>query len=237
MNGPMDNVRKEFSRNAKYYNEYNQIQKEVVKDLLAEIKHKPKRIIDIGSGRGELFSRIDWPLDSFTAVDFSEAMCRLHPRAENVRIIQGDFNRPETFRRLKVEPCDLICSASALQWAKELAFVFEQVAGFHRPVALALFTSNTFSRLHSALGVNSPLHTKETILNEAHRVFGPCRTFVKTYRLTFDSTKLMLNYIKRSGVSSGMKKLSVGELRQLIKDNHLKSIEAEVLFIISDADA
>lgn len=229
----MDNVEREFSRNAKYYNEYNQIQQEVVKDLLNGLENRPERVLDIGAGRGEVYSRIDWPLESFVAVDFSETMCNLHPKAPCVRVIQGDFNVSETFALLKDESFDLICSASALQWAKDLAFVFKQIAAFEKPVALALFTSNTFSELHTTLGVNSPLHSKKAIEDEALRVFPQCRIFVKTYRLTFDSTQLMLNYIKRSGVSSGMKKLSVGELRKIIKADRLKSIEAEVVFIIS----
>lgn len=229
----MDNVHREFSRNAKYYNEYNQIQKEVVKDLLQEVSGKPERIVDIGAGRGEVYTQISWPLTSFTAVDFSEAMCDLHPAASDVRIIRGDFNRPEIFKQLNASPFDLIVSASALQWAKDLDFVFKEIAALGKPVALALFTSATFGELHAALGVNSPLHSKATILETAARHLGGCRTFVKHYTLTFDSTKLMLGYIKRSGVSSGMHKLSVGELRKLIKEDRLKRIAAEVIFIVS----
>lgn len=227
----MDNVQKEFSRNAKYYNEYNRIQREVVKDLLVGISIRPERILDIGAGRGELYSQIDWPLSSFVAVDFSEAMCRLHPSASNVRIIRGDFNRADTFKTLRQESFDLICSASALQWAEDLSFVFEEIVAFKKPIALALFTSSTFAALHKALGIRSPLHTQEEILGSATAAFGDFSHTLKRYRLTFDSTKAMLEYIKKSGVSSGSKKLSVGELRSLIKENRLKSIEAEVVFL------
>lgn len=233
MNGYMDNVQREFSRNAKYYNEYNRIQKEVVKDLLAGIQARPGRILDIGAGRGEVYSQIDWTVESFVAIDFSEAMCRLHPKTSNVRVLQGDFNRPEMFFSLRRERFDQIVSASALQWAHRLGPVFEEIKALNCPVALALFTSNTFADLHTTLGVRSPLHSKELIEQEAGRVFGGCRLSVRRYCLTFDSTKLMLEYIKRSGVSSGTKRLGVGELRRLITEDRLKSIEAEVVFIYS----
>lgn len=227
----MDNVQKEFSRNAKYYNEYNQIQREVVKDLLSGLSTHPSRVLDIGAGRGELYSQIEWPLSFFVAVDFSEAMCRLHPTGSNVRIMRGDFNRAETFRTLREESFDLICSASALQWAEDLPFVFGEIAAFKKPVALALFTSSTFAALHTALGIRSPLHTEENILKSAAAAFPGLSHSLRRYTLTFDSTKSMLEYIKKSGVSSGSKKLPVGELRTLIRQDSLRSIEAEVVFI------
>ena len=226
----MNNVQREFSRNAKHYNQYNQIQGEVVKDLLAEIKDSPKRILDIGAGRGEVFSQITWPLQHFTALDFSSRMCELHPKNDYVEIVAGDFNNTATFEILRKKPYDRIVSASALQWADDLEVVFREIAAFKTPVALALFTSKTFACLHERLGVESPLHTLETIESAANSNFT-CETFVKKYRLHFDSTRLMLEYIKKSGVSSGSKKMGVTHLRELIRENRLHSIEAEVIFI------
>jgi hypothetical protein len=113
-----------------------------------------------------------------------------------------------------------------------LDFVFGKIAGLDKPVALALFTSHTFGALHHALKLRSPLPGKEKIAAAARRHFG-ADISVKRYDLTFETTRMMLDYIKKSGVSSGIKQLGVGELRALIRDNCLKRIEAEVVFIVS----
>jgi len=228
----MDSVKKEFSRNARFYNRYNQIQKSVVTDLLAQVTDRPRRIVDLGSGSGEVYTQISWPVESFTAVDFSEAMCRLHPLDKEVTVLRGDFNEDAIFSTLSTISFERLFSASALQWAHDIHSVFLQIARLQKPIALALFTSNTFASLHHALGVSSPLPTKEKIEDEAKRHFK-ADISVKRYELAFESTRMMFDYIKKSGVSSGMKQLGVGELRQLIRENRLRKIEAEVVFIVN----
>ena len=51
------------------------------------------------------------------------------------------------------------------------------------------------------------------------------------YRLEFESTREMFRYIKQSGVSSGERKLSYTQTKQLMVNYPLKYLEFEVLFI------
>ena len=228
----MSSIKQEFSRNARHYNQYNIIQKSVVAELIRTMPKKSKAIVDIGCGRGEVYAQLPWKTDSFTAVDFAEGMCALHPRAPEIQVIQGDFNDPDLFSRLMREPLDRVVSASALQWSVDLEKTFALIASMGKPVSLALFTSNTFASLHERLGVHSPLYGPKMILDLAQQYFH-AQTFIKRYHLDFDSTQELLQYIKRSGVSSGYRRSGITSLRELIRDNTLRSIDAEVVFIVN----
>ncbi len=226
----MSTVQQEFSKNAHHYNRYNMIQKAVVAELIRSIPERPRHLLDIGCGRGEVYAQLGWEVESFLGVDFSPGMCALHPTAPGVRVEHGDFNDAELFERLAQEPLDRIISASALQWSSDLEWTMGRIAALNRPVSLALFTSKTFASLHDRLGIQSPLYSADFITDVSGRFFDAVPV-VRHYRLDFESTKDLLHYIKRSGVSSGSKQLSVGALRDLVRENILRSIEAEVVFI------
>ena len=56
---------KEFSRFAEDYQSYKIIQSRVAKELVALVDSKPKNILDIGAGSGEIYKNIDWEFDRF----------------------------------------------------------------------------------------------------------------------------------------------------------------------------
>ncbi|MDQ1340731.1 MAG: malonyl-CoA O-methyltransferase [Campylobacterota bacterium] len=228
----MSNIKREFSKNAIYYDSYNLIQKEVASHLLKKIKTKPLKIIDIGAGSGEIFKQLDWKVSEFIALDFSKDMCSKHPIGSNVKVIIADFNEYSTYSFFKKYNVDYIISSSALQWAKNLDWVFENIALINKPVALALFTSNTFLKLHQKIKINSPLYSKDDIVKSAENFFD-AKIEIKNFKIEFSSTRKMFEYIKKSGVSGGEKKAHTAILRKLIKDNELRELEAEVVFIYS----
>ncbi len=228
----MNNIQKEFSRNAKFYNEYNQIQKNVVHDLLSMVKDSPEHILDIGAGRGEVYSQIGWPVKSFVAFDVSREMCTLHQKGANVETLQGDFNDRNAFDVLKNRHFDRIISASALQWSRDLERTFAMIASLNAPVALALFTSKTFATLFKTAGLEPLLRSSDEIIQTAKPYFGDNVKLIE-YRLSFESKREMFRYIKRSGVSAGRNVLNYKETKRLMERYPLEYLEFEVLFIVS----
>ncbi|HEX5329091.1 methyltransferase domain-containing protein, partial [Sulfuricurvum sp.] len=134
----------EFSRYAAEYGSRNVIQRLVADKLITSTETHPRRILDLGCGNGTLFSLIDWEVERFIGVDFSDSMLSHHPKASTVELILGDFNDSALFERLGNEQYDRIYSASALQWAEDLDRVMESLASLNTPMSLAIFTAGTF---------------------------------------------------------------------------------------------
>ena len=67
----------EFSKFAHTYERYSIIQERVADEVIALLPNKPKRILDLGCGRGALAKRIDWEIERFLGVDFAKNMLEL----------------------------------------------------------------------------------------------------------------------------------------------------------------
>src|SRR5574344_2120822 len=76
----------QFSKYAKEYQSYNIIQQICEKSLIREVKSKPKNILELGCGSGQVFSNINWEFDNYLAIDGSAQMCELHPKANNIEV-------------------------------------------------------------------------------------------------------------------------------------------------------
>ena len=225
------NVQTEFSRYAEDYGDYNVIQRQVVAKLLSDLgDERPARILDLGCGNGTLFHQLEWMPEHFVGIDFAPRMLELHPKCDGIERIYGDFNDPNLFDHLAFMAFDRIFSGSALQWSEDLGRTFAMVAGLNVPVSLAIFTANTFATLFETAGVTPLLRSAEAVA-EAARPFFAGEFEVVRYRLAFDSTREMLRYIKRSGVSGGRNVLGVTQMRRLMERYPLEYLEFEVLFI------
>ncbi|WP_345975979.1 methyltransferase domain-containing protein [Sulfurimonas sp. HSL3-7] len=227
-------VQNEFSRYADQYGNYNIIQEKVVRKLLADLKEKPKKILDLGCGKGALFNAIDWKVEHFVGVDFAPRMLELHPKeGDNVgqlECIYGDFNDDDLFEHLSHIDFDRIFSASALQWAADLERVFRHIASLKKPVSLAIFSGSTFKTLFEAAGVAPLLRSSEEVESLAKRYFNGDIEIVR-YQLAFDSVREMFRYIKRSGVSGNRNLLGYKEMKKLMEEYPLDYLEFEVVFI------
>jgi len=222
----------EFSNHASHYGEYNMIQNKVVQHLLSKINSKPKNILDLGCGNGSLCTNIDWEYNYFTGIDFAKGMLELHPKSQKIECIYGDFNNQVLFESLHMNNYDFIFSVSALQWATNLDTIFKNIKTFNAPIALAIFTSNTFKTLNETAKIKSILKTADEVYTLQKKYFNADFEIVK-YKLEFDSTKDMFTYIKRSGVSGSRKILSYKETKKLMKNYPLSYLEFEVVFITS----
>jgi len=225
-------ISSEFSKNAQSYEQLNQIQNEVVQKLLALVDTKPKRILDLGCGSGALCKSIEWRYKRFTGVDFAAGMLELHPKSKKIECIYGDFNDQTLFENLYTYEYDYIFSVSALQWAENIEKVFQNIQAFNAPIALAIFTSNTFKTLNATAGLNSLLRTKEELEKLQQKYFN-ANFEVVNYNMQFESVRDMFQYIKRSGVSGSRGLLSYKETKKLMKEYPLNYLEFEVAFITS----
>jgi len=228
-------VIKQFARFAQQYNTYNVIQAEVAQTLVDKISEKHyKYIIDIGCGSGEVYKNIEKnkiKFDTFIALDSSLEMLELHPVCSSIEKISADFNTIETFRQLDVlEDETLLLSSSALQWSKNLDFVFAQLSKKSSEAYFAIFTANTFKTLHETAQIHSPIYTEDT-LREIIMKYYDASFELQEYRLEFKTVRDMFKYIKKSGVSGGEKKLSYRQTKQLMDVYPLNYLEFEVLFV------
>ena len=225
-------VSSEFSKNALHYDSHNVIQNRVVKKLLQSITNKPKYILDLGCGSGALCKKIDWKYKKFTGVDFAPRMLELHPKSKKIESIYGDFNDKSLFENLSTYKYDYVFSASALQWAENLELVFENINRLNAPVALAIFTSNTFKILNETASLKPMLKSADEI-DKLQKKYFDANFEVVEYRLEFVSTREMFKYIKQSGVSGARKVLNYKQTKKLMNDYPVNYLEFEVAFITS----
>ena len=223
-------VKKQFSKYANEYNNNNIIQQIVSKALVREIKNKPKRILELGSGSGQVFKNINFEYDYYKAIDFSSEMCKIHPKAKNLDIICLDFNSENFFTNIKNENYDLILSSSALQWSNNLPKIIEALSKISNNINAVLFTANTFKTIFNITNTTSPILNIETIQN-AFKKYYNCEFEILNYNLEFDNKKDLFKYIKNSGVSGGETGLPFKEAKHLYKNYTLNYLEFEVIFI------
>lgn len=222
-------VQKEFSKHAKQYNSYNIIQQLVAKALIRDIKNKPKNILELGCGSGQIYNNIDWKLNSYHAIDFSPSMCELHPKNDITEVNCFSFDEDDFFDFLKGKEFDLVLSSSALQWSKDLSRITNALSSVTKEVNAVLFTSNTFKTIQEISNKKSPILDVESI-KVAFLKYFKCEFEVFNYNLEFDNKKDLFNYIKKSGVSGGSA-LSFKEAKHLFKEYSLNYLEFEVIFI------
>ena len=224
-------ISSEFSKYAAHYGEYNVIQNQVAQKLLTFVTTKPRKVLDLGCGSGALIKKIDWDMEHFVGVDFAPGMLELHPKAKHVECIYGNFNDAALFEHLRTSVFDYIFSASALQWAEDLDALCKNILTLNAPVALAIFTANTFKTLNTTAGLEPLLRSRKEIKRLQKEYFADAKFEVVEYKLEFESVRDMFRYIKKSGVSGSRKLLSYKETKKLMEMYPLNYLEFEVAFI------
>jgi malonyl-CoA O-methyltransferase len=219
----------QFSKYAKSYNSYNIIQQLVAKSLVRELPCKPKRILELGCGSGQIFKYITWDVDVYHAIDASASMCALHPQGKNIKIECFDFDSDAFFNAIKNQKYDMVLSSSALQWSSNLPKIVDALSAVTSDIHAVLFTSNTFKTIQEISGKSSPI-LDESSIKKAFSTFFECTFETLNYKLEFDDKKELFDYIKKSGVSSSSS-LDFKEAKKLCKAYNLNYLEFEVIFV------
>jgi len=222
---------KEFSKNAKNYEEYNIIQKKVAKKVVSLIDRDCKTILDLGCGSGGIYKCIDWRLDNFVGIDSSKNMCSLHPKGENVEIINMDYEKDIVYDELlKKRKFDIVCSSSSLQWCNKLSQTVKNFSKLSDKCAVSIFCDKTFKTIYDISGLDRFLPDFKEVVEifSNHYDIEFQREF---YKLYFEDNLSKFRYIKKSGVSGGVKRLSYKETKKLIENYPLDYLEFEVLYI------
>lgn len=225
-------ISREFSKHAHKYESLNSIQNQVVQKLLSLVEGKPQKILDLGCGSGAVCKKIEWDYELFSGVDFAQGMLDLHPKSPKIELINADFNDTKLFEKLIAQEYEYIFSASALQWAKNLEQTLHSISSLEMPIALAIFTSNTFKTLNTTASLDSMLHTSSEIEKLQKKYFKANFELVE-YRLEFTTVREMFRYIKRSGVSGSRNLLNITQMKKLMREYPLTYLEFEVAFISS----
>jgi len=223
-------IKNEFSKHANKYNDNNIIQQIIAKSLVRELKSKPKKILELGCGSGQVFNHINWEIDFYKAIDFSAQMCKLHPKNSKVEVKCHDFDSDEFLNEIKNDSYDIVLSSSALQWSKDLGKIIRNLSSVTKEINAVLFTSNTFKTIQNITNSKSPILSEDEIKKAFSQYFN-CEFETIMYKLEFDNKKDLFNYIKNSGVSGGSNALDFKDAKKLYKEYGLNYLEFEVIFI------
>ena len=232
------NTVKEFSRFADEYEKYNIIQNKVARSV-AKIATKVdcSSILDIGCGSGALYKLLGidcTKVERYYALDLSQQMLRKHPQNNCVHKIVLDFNDKDFFIKLPREHIDLVVSSSALQWCNDLDYFFLSLSNITDNLVFSIFTSKTFSALHDFVNLSSPIPSLEKIIEASKAYHRPLYYSIQNYKIKFDNNYELFRYIKRSGVSGGVKRLSFKETKQLISNYPYNYLEFEIVIVSTE---
>jgi len=222
---------KEFSRQAENYTRSNIIQKKVSTHLLSKIDYKPRKILDLGCGSGDIHRKIDWQYDKFIGIDSAKGMCDKHQQDKNTLVLNQNFEDIVFQKEISQQaPFDLVISSSALQWAVDIESLVSFISTLTKNIAFSIFTCRTFEDIYKLSGLKTFLPNNNDLVSLFSKYFHISYE-IKTYRLEFEDNISKFRYIKKSGVSGGEKKLTLKQTKKLIKDYPHTYLEFEVLFI------
>ena len=210
-----------FEKFAYTYGKYNIIQKQIIKQYLPFLS---SRIIDLGCGSEGLCKYKNF--EFYLGIDVSENMLKLNP----CNILKLDFNEKKCFEIIKTFDFSQIVSFSALQWAKDLNFIFREIKQLNKEYLLTIFTSNTFKSFHQHLNITSPIHSKETILMSS-KILNP-KIEILNKKIEFNHPKEIFEYIKFSGVNAGVN-AKIKDIKKFLKEFPINYLEFEIIVLKS----
>ena len=224
------NPKKEFTRFAENYQHLSNIQQEIAKELISKVDKTTKNILDIGCGNGNIYNQINWSLSSFYGIDISKEMCKLHPKKDNIIIKEANFDDIKIYNSYKNKNIDLIISSSALQWSKNIENILQILPSISNNISFSIFTNNSLNELLNELNLKSFLPEVSHIISLIKKDYD-IKTYTKTYKQDFKTTKDLLSFIKKSGISGGVKRVNISDIKRVVQENKIKVASFEVLFI------
>ena len=175
-----------FSKSAHTYDKHASFQKDVGNSVLKKLfklKTRPNKIIDIGTGTGELaFSlRKKYKNSEITGYDISDGMIKVARSKNKDRNIHFMVAEAENFP-YKKGAIDIATSSLAYQWVDDLTKAFSEVNKALRKDGIFIFTT---------LGT----HT----LKELRRSYGKVSKQIPKHLMKFKPLAKVQNALKKAG--------------------------------------
>lgn len=219
----------QFDRYADHYLHLNIVQKDVAKEIVSFFDTTDKKIIDIGCGNGEIYKNCK-NKKSFIGIDKSVKMLQIHPVDSNTSLLCLDFDS-DIYADFVDDEFDIALSSSSVQWSSDTEKLAKNIIRISKQSGVSLFTSGTFKTVREYAKLDNFLPVADNVISKFKDLgFNNCYT--KTYTLGFSNSIDAFRYIKKCGVSSGVKRLSYSETINLINSYPLDYLEFEVVFCI-----
>lgn len=156
-------LERRFSRNAKTYDQYAVVQKEMSRTLVSKISiETPKRILEIGCGTGFLTSLIadQFQEAQILALDLAPGMIEVAKERLSSENLDGriTFMCADAESDFPEGPFDLIISNATFQWFNHPDAMAERILSHLTPEGQCLFStfgSQTFNELGQAFRIAS----------------------------------------------------------------------------------
>lgn len=229
-----DKVKRRFSKNAKTYDKYANVQKLMGNKLVELLEDQQfDKILEIGSGTGYVTDllRKKYPNADITAMDIAEGMIDLTSKKmhdSNINFICGDFEVADIKGKY-----DLIISNATIQWFNDHKTSVSKMKSLLKDngvICVSTFGSKTFNELHEtykALQDNNTDYIKPGQdfynLDKLKQLISSeftsenIRVFDEIYVEKFDDCMSFFNSIKKIGANNASSSSSVKDPKFIFK--------------------
>ncbi len=212
-----------FSKHAKTYDRYAQLQKSMAERLASLLPTPlPDRVLEIGCGTG-LFTRhlLTQPAKQLVLNDIAPGMLEILSNSltlpKNIKICSGNAER------IHFENTDLICANAVFQWfqsPQETLEKLNQALTINGRLIFSAFGPQTLIEFRQAANLESPidLYKKETwarMVRDSGFAIKTCDVEIR--KIFFSSSMTLLKNLQQIGAAP-IRMVKTGGLRKLMRD-------------------
>lgn len=212
-----------FSRHAKTYDRYAQLQKSMAERLASLLPIPlPDNVLEIGCGTG-LFTRhlLTQPVKQLVLNDIAPGM--LETLSESLTLPLNTKISPGNAERVHYENMDLVCANAVFQWFKnpqEALVKLNQALTANGSLIFSTFGPKTLTEFRQAANLESPinLYNKDS-WTDMIRDSGFTLKFwdVEIRKIFFSSSLSLLKNLQQIGAAP-IRMVKTGGLRKLMRD-------------------
>lgn len=234
-----NNIKNNFNKAAKIYNQNAILQKQVASDLIdfcLPYLNNSSKIIDLGSGTGFLYDLISQKqqITNFFALDLANSMLKESKSPFN---INADINHLP----LQKESFNLVISSLALQWLNDFEKIFKNIQNILSEKGLFCFsiiTKNSLNNIKNLkinnLNINE-FHDKKFLENHL-KIFSSYKILEKRITLKYDNYYELLQSMKKIGAGYSIDRkssLKISDLKKLMKIQDI-SEDWHIIYVIAE---